>query len=124
MRHLYAFALLLLSVTLSAQENAGYKLPPKAMADMLLAKPTPNVSVDSKGEWMLLTQRNSYPSVEELAQPELRIAGLRINPNNYARSRQNFLVNDLSIENLQSGKLYPITGLPSPLRASAINWSP
>jgi dipeptidyl aminopeptidase/acylaminoacyl peptidase len=124
MRIFYIICLLFFSSLVSAQDNSGYKLPPKDIADMLLAKPTPDISVDSKGQWMLLLQRNSYPSVEELAQPELRIAGLRINPNNFARSRQNFLVNDLSIENLQSGTIYPITGLPSPLMASVINWSP
>jgi dipeptidyl aminopeptidase/acylaminoacyl peptidase len=116
--------LLLLSLSISAQDPSGYRLPPKDIADMLLAKRTPDVSVSSDGQWMLLLQRNSYPSVEELAQPELRIAGLRINPNNYSRSRQNFLVNDLSLENLRTGVVYKITGLPTPLLANGITWSP
>jgi dipeptidyl aminopeptidase/acylaminoacyl peptidase len=89
----------------------------------VLVKPTPNVSVDDKAEWMLFTQSNSYPSVEELARPELRIAGLRINPNNFAPSRQTF-INDLWFKNLSSNKESKITGLPSPLMAGAINWSP
>ncbi len=59
-------------------------------------------------------QSNSYPSVEELARPELRIAGLRINPNNFAPSRQNY-INNLCLKNLSTGKEYKITGLPSPL---------
>ena len=33
---------------------------------------------DSKGQYMVCTERSSMPSVEDLAQPELRIAGLRI----------------------------------------------
>ena len=72
-----------LATALRAQ-NSGYQLPPKDIADLLLAKPTPLISVDDKGEWMLLMERNSYPSVEELAQPELRIAGLRFNPDNFS----------------------------------------
>src|ERR1700730_13130960 len=124
MRSLFFIALLFITSNLSAQDNAGYKLPPKDITDMLLAKPTPDISIDSKGEWMLLIQRNSYPSVEELAQSELRIAGLRINPNNYSRSRQNFLVNDLALENIHTGMVYKITGWPSPLLANAINWNP
>ncbi|HLX93527.1 MAG TPA: prolyl oligopeptidase family serine peptidase [Puia sp.] len=124
MRNAIFITLLSLSFIVNAQDDAGYKLPPKDIADMLLAKPTPDVSIDSKGDWMLLIQRNSYPSVTELAQPELRIAGLRINPNNFARSRQNFLVNDLSLENLHTGEMYQITNLPSPMLASAITWSP
>lgn len=114
---------LLVTSHLFAQDNGGYKLPPKDIADLLLAKPTPLVSVDRKGEWILLSQRNSYPSVEELAQPEQRIAGLRFNPNNYALSRQNF-INEVSLKNLKTGKEYKVTGLPSPLSAGSISWSP
>ena len=53
---------------------------------------------------MLLSQRNSYPSVEELAQPELRIAGLRFNPNNFALSRQNLpYANKLQLDEISKG---------------------
>lgn len=90
---------------------------------MLLAKPTPGVSIDDKAEWMLFTESNSYPSVEELARPELKIAGLRINPANFAPSRQNF-INNLYLKNIGTGKEFKITGLPSPLYAGSISWSP
>jgi hypothetical protein len=50
------------------------------MMDIALAKPTPTISVDNKGAWMLVIERNSYPTVEELGQPEVRVAGMRINP--------------------------------------------
>src|SRR3982751_1542604 len=111
---LFVFVLFVCS-NLSAQDD-GYKMPPKDIADMLLAKPTPAVSVDDKGEWMLLTESSSYPSVEELAKPELKIAGLRINPANYTPSRQNFITN-IYLKNISSGKEVRITGLPSPLKA-------
>ena len=52
-----------------AQDDGGYKTPPKDIQDMLLAKPTPGVSIDDKGEWILFTQTSLYPSVEELAKP-------------------------------------------------------
>src|SRR5580704_16295367 len=108
---------------LNAQDNKGYQLPPKTIADLLLAKPTPLVSTDHKGEWMLVIGRNSYPSVEELAQPELRIAGLRFNPNNFSPSRQNF-ISDLALKDLRTGKEYKIGGLPIPLTAGNISWNP
>jgi dipeptidyl aminopeptidase/acylaminoacyl peptidase len=105
------------------QDDVGYKTPPKDITDMLLAKPTPGVSIDEKGEWMLFLQSSSYPSVEELAKPELRIAGLRINPENYSPSRQNF-IKELTLKNIRTGKSFPITGLPTPLFASNVSWSP
>ncbi|TAL48188.1 MAG: S9 family peptidase, partial [Chitinophagaceae bacterium] len=123
MKKLFFLLLLVASVNIFAQDAVGYKMPPKDIADLLLVKPTPNVSLDDKGEWMLFSQSNSYPSVEELAQPELRIAGLRINPNNFAPSRQNF-INDLWLKNNADGKEYKISGLPSPMRAGSVNWSP
>lgn len=108
---------------LIAQDAVTYQTPPKELADLLLAKPTPSVSIDSKGEWMLFMERNSYPSVEEMAQPELRIAGLRINPNNFSPSRQNF-INNLTLKNIKSGVSYPVTGLPKNLLAANVSWSP
>ena len=121
MRKLLLLLLFVSSSTLFAQD--GYKTPPKEIMDLVLVKPTPNVTIDDKAAWMLFTQSNSYPSVEELAQPELRIAGLRINPNNFAPSRQNF-INDLWFKNLSSNKEFKITGLPNPLMAGSISWSP
>jgi dipeptidyl aminopeptidase/acylaminoacyl peptidase len=121
MRKLFFLFLLVSSAKLLAQD--GYKTPPKDIMDLVLVKPTPNVSLDDKAEWMLFSQSNSYPSIEELARPELRIAGLRINPNNFAPSRQTF-INDLWFKNISSNKEFKISGLPSPLMAGNISWSP
>ncbi len=117
------FISLLLLTSAAISQDDGYKTPPKDITDMLLAKPTPNVSIDDKGEWMLFTQSNSYRSVEELARPELRLAGLRINPNNYAPSRANF-INDIYLKNVKTKNESKITGLPSPLYAGNFSWSP
>lgn len=122
MKNMVTICLLFVSLFTWAQDE-GYRTPPKEIADLLLAKPTPGVSVDSKAEWMLESERNSYPSVEELAQPELRIAGLRINPNNYAQSRQNF-INNFTLKNIKTGKEFKISGLPTPLLAGSVSWSP
>ncbi|RYY48807.1 MAG: S9 family peptidase [Chitinophagaceae bacterium] len=122
-RLLVVCALLLSGRSATAQDAGGYKKPPKAMEDILMAKPTPGVSIDDNGEWMLFTEYNPYPTVEELARPELRIAGLRINPNNFAPSRQTF-INKVYLKNISSDKVLPISGLPSPLFAGNVSWSP
>jgi len=89
-RFLLSFLFILTALILvNAQDDAGYKMPPKDIADMLLAKPTPGVTVDDKGEWMAFTETSLYPSVEELARPELKIAGLRNKPAKYAPTRKN-----------------------------------
>jgi dipeptidyl aminopeptidase/acylaminoacyl peptidase len=112
-----------ISLRSAAQDAVSYQTPPKEIADLLLAKPTPGVSIDGKAEWILFSERNSYPSVEELAMPEYRIAGLRLNPNNYSPSRQTY-INNFSLKNIRSNQNFQITGLPSPLYAGNISWNP
>ena len=122
MRILLFFYFLLFASFLFAQDDAGYKTPPKDIMDLVLTKPTPFVSIDRKGEWMLLLERSPLPSVEELAQPELRIAGLRINPNNFGPSRSVYTTH-FQLKNIKSGKVVDVKGLPEKLRASAVQWN-
>ncbi|HNF30677.1 MAG TPA: hypothetical protein PLY81_10380 [Chitinophagaceae bacterium] len=122
-RKLFVFALLVIVNFAIAQNENNYQTPPKEISDLLLAKPTPTVSIDSKGEWMLICERSSYPSVEELGEPEIRVAGLRVNPNNYAYSRQNYFTS-LVLKNIKTKKEYKLLGLPTNLKASNISWSP
>jgi dipeptidyl aminopeptidase/acylaminoacyl peptidase len=62
----------------SAQET--YRRPPKAVLDILHAPPPPAISVSPTGEHILFVQSNRYPPIADLAEPMLRLAGLRINP--------------------------------------------
>ena len=122
--HLLAFCLLLLAFSFTrAQDAVSYQTPPKDIADLLLAKPTPAVRMDSKAEWILLSERNSYPTVEELGQPENRIAGLRLNPNNFSPSRQTF-INNFRLKNIKSDKEFAVEGLPSNMLAGNGAWNP
>ena len=111
------------SVKVNGQEAVNYQTPPKAIADILLAPPTPSVSIDDKGQYMLLVERSSHPTVEDLAQPELRIGGLRLNPNNYGPSRSSYILN-FKIKNLATDKEMQVIGLPANMKASAPAWSP
>lgn len=107
----------------SAQNDATYQTPPKDIMDLVLAEPTPTVSLDAKGEWMLLMKRSDFPTIEELAQPELRIAGLRINPNNYSPSRSPSFIS-IQLKNSRTAQVYDIEGLPKEARLSSFQWSP
>jgi dipeptidyl aminopeptidase/acylaminoacyl peptidase len=123
MKKLFFFAMVFYCPQLLAQDAIEYQTPPKDIYDLAMAKPTPSVLFDSKGEWMLIQERSSMPTVEELAQPELRIAGLRINPNNFAPSRSNYFTN-IIVKNIKTGVELPVTGLPANLKAGNVQWSP
>src|SRR6188768_76578 len=122
MRKILFIVCLLSARSLVAQEPISYQLPPKDIVDLVLATPSPNVSFDSKGTWMLIMDRSSMPGVEELAQPELRIAGLRINPNNAGPSRSTYIIH-LLLKEVKTGKEFPISGLPANLKAGNFVWS-
>ena len=105
------------------QDNFTYQTPPKDIMDLVLAKPTPSVRIDDKANWMLLLERSDYPTIEEMAQPELRIAGLRFRPNSFSPSRAPSFSN-IRIRNIASKQDLDIIGLPSNMRASSVEWSP
>lgn len=60
--------------------STGYLTPPKAIVDILDAEPLPTVTIGPVRELIALQTRRSMPTIEEVARPMLRIAGLRIDP--------------------------------------------
>src|SRR5256885_990380 len=75
----FAVFLLMLCVSGFAQET--YKKPPQAILDVLNAPLPPTISVNPTRDTMLMADQLRYPPIAELAQPMLRLAGSRINPN-------------------------------------------
>src|SRR5688572_19201684 len=77
-------AVCLAEVALNAQSDqrgsSGYLTPPQAVVDILDAEPLPTVTVSPGRDVLAIVARRSMPSIAELAQPMLRLAGLRINP--------------------------------------------
>ena len=57
-----------------------YRTPPPAIVDILDAEPLPGVSVSPTRDVLALLPRRSMPSIAELAQPMLRLAGVRVEP--------------------------------------------
>jgi dipeptidyl aminopeptidase/acylaminoacyl peptidase len=113
----------LLAITGFTQENQGYQRAPEEIAKLLEAPLTPTISISPDKNLMALLDRSDYPSIEELSRPELRIAGLRINPENFGPSRNNFFIG-LKFKNLKDKKDFEVTGLPSPLQISNFSFSP
>ncbi len=116
-----AFALVTLQTI--AQEANTYQLPPKEVADLLLAPPTPSISVDGKAKHMLIMERPSYPLVEELGQAEFKIAGLRLNPKNFSPTRQLY-IKGMTIKDIATGKILMVKGLPTNIAGLSPTWNP
>ncbi len=115
--------LLLLANMALAQENIPYQKPPAELTQLLEAPLTPAVVFSPDKKWMVLLDRSDYPTIEELSRPELRIAGLRIDPGNNGQSRQRYLIG-MKLKNLVDKKDYEVKGLPTPLLMSSPSFSP
>ena len=111
------------STVVFAQKDLAYQTPPSAIANLANAPLTPAVSVNSSHEWMVLLERPGYPSIEELAQPELRLAGLRINPRTNGSSRGGYYVG-MSVKPLDGSEPISINGLPENPKIENVGWSP
>lgn len=115
--------LLTLSYTSFCQDNPTYQRPPEEIAKLVEAPLTPFVNFSPDKQWMLLLDRSDYPTIEELSRPELRIAGLRINPENFGPSRGNYIIG-IKAKRLTDGQEVEIKNLPSPLLLSGVSFSP
>jgi dipeptidyl aminopeptidase/acylaminoacyl peptidase len=106
-----------------SQDASTYLTPPKQLADLVNATPTPSVSLNSVGTLMLILERSDLPTIAELSQPELKLAGLRINPATNGGSRQTY-VTQIKIKKLSDLSEVAVAGLPNDPKLGSLTWSP
>ena len=123
MKKLVLSATLLAAAVVSQAQDFEYQTPPRAIQDLLLAPPTPRVSLASDGRTLALLAVQDFPTVAELSQPELRLAGLRFNPRTNGPSRVSYAVG-IKLKKLPSGPEIEVKGLPAAARISGVSWSP
>jgi dipeptidyl aminopeptidase/acylaminoacyl peptidase len=116
-------ALILLAVAASAPaEDTFYKQPAKPVLEALKALPTPAISVSPQRDYAILSQAVRYPSIQEVAQPMLRLAGIRIDSNtNGMHLAANYL--SFSVRRLSDGAEIKVA-LPRDARLGEPIWSP
>jgi len=71
-------AILLLAAALALPAELTYQKPPHEILDVLNTPPPPTISVSPARDYAILMQPLRYPPIAEVAQPMLRLAGLRI----------------------------------------------
>ncbi len=82
MRRTRLVLLAVLIFIVSAFSQTAYQKPPQSVLEVLNAPPTPNVVLSPDRTHVILAQGVRYPAVADLAQPMLRLAGVRVNPSN------------------------------------------
>jgi dipeptidyl aminopeptidase/acylaminoacyl peptidase len=121
----------LLALPAQAQTDAKYQLPPEVMVKLIDAAPTPSLSLSPAHavgtRRILIQQSSSLPTIADLAQPELRLAGLRFNPKASAQSRTRYFTSlklqELPLSGAKTAEI-AITGLPAHPHILYPMWSP
>jgi dipeptidyl aminopeptidase/acylaminoacyl peptidase len=114
------FVICLLFSSFSFAQNT-YKNPPKEIMDVLNAPAAPQTLISPAKDKIALLQFLRYPPISELAQPMLRLAGLRINPNTTSAHRQPYFVK-ITLKNIADGKETPVN-LPPNAQIISPQWS-
>ncbi len=122
-------AILLLSLAsrggAAGAQTAGYQKPPAAIEQLLDAPETPTVSLSPDRATLLIEQPAGFPSIADVAQPRLRLAGIRFNPaaSAPAGSGDSYMIG-LKLQPVGGGSPKSIAGLPAKLKATNAMWSP
>ena len=102
--------------------EGGYQLPPPELQAVVDAPRGPQFKLGPQRKIALLINLPGLPSIDEVAQPELKLAGLRINPRTRAASRFDFS-SGLVLLDIASGKSREVKGLPIKARIADTLWS-
>src|SRR5690606_32817033 len=91
-------------------EAAGYRLP---------APQAPRLSLSPRRDLIAYMRVPALPGIDVVAQPELKLAGLRIHPRTFSGSAFSF-ADDLWLQEVDGGRERRIEGLPSPLALASL----
>ena len=112
-----------LHLNVNAQIDLPYQLPPREILELADAPMPPSIMISRDGKNIVLTHRSRYIGIEELAETEIRLAGLRINPATNTASRTSYS-NSISLLRVGGKEPRSVTGLPADAKLSGLAWSP
>jgi dipeptidyl aminopeptidase/acylaminoacyl peptidase len=115
-------AFLFICAAISAFGQGSYKQPPKEILDVLNAPAIPSTSISPTRDKIAITAPLRYPPIADLAQPMLRLAGTRVNPNTNGPHLQSYSPT-LRFKNVADGKEIDVA-LPSGAKVTGVQWSP
>lgn len=116
-------ALLMISIAAESQEKVSYQIPPQEIMELVDIERAPVVNLDSKGEQMLFFYRSTFKTLSDLNQPEIRLGGLRINPDANISSTITYY-NNIKYKKTTDKEVRQIQGLPVEPRIAYLSFSP
>jgi len=121
-RRLSVLLLLFAPVSVALAQEA-YHTPPAIVQQILDAPRLPFLSASPDGAVLLLAQAEGMPTIADISQPMLRLAGLRINPATNGAFQTSRGIGALTLRDVTSGAEKAVT-VPADAHISGIQWSP
>jgi dipeptidyl aminopeptidase/acylaminoacyl peptidase len=123
----FAFATLLIAAAVAAgfgqtPDGSRYLTPPKAIVEAFDAPPLPQAILSPSKQVMALTWRKAQPTIAELSQPMLRLAGARVNPRNNGPHRATEIY-AITLKKIADGSEVKVT-LPPQANLMNVRFSP
>lgn len=108
-----------------AQESLQYQKPSAEILKLADYERAPRVMMDEQKENMVFTYYSTYKSLDDFNQEEMRLGGLRINPQTNISSSITY-INNLAVRKLKNTDQQPVQvkGLPANPRIAYLSWSP
>ncbi|WCJ22318.1 Prolyl oligopeptidase family protein [Euphorbia peplus] len=103
-----------------------YQIPPPEIKDIVDAPPVPALSFSPQRDKILFLKRRSLPPLADLARPEEKLAGMRIDGKCNTRSRMSFYTGIGIHQLMADGTLGPekeIHGFPDGAKINFVTWS-
>ena len=100
------------TVTGSALAAQGYQTPSSDLAALVDAKLAPSSYLSGDGQWLALFDRKRIETLDDLAKEELKLAGIKLNPANFSRSRPRTKFSGLQLKHIATGTVVEVNNLP------------
>lgn len=107
----------------NAQENITYQRPSAEILKLADFERAPSVMMNSQRDWMVFSYRNTYKSLDDLNQDEMKLAGLRVNPVTNISSSITY-VNNLKTRLLKDKLEMQVKNLPENAKITYLSFSP
>ena len=121
--HLFSALLSLALICPGIAQETHYQRPPAVIEEVALAKLSPIIRISDNNQWALQLERSPYRSIAKLAQPELKLAGMRISPETFNTSRQAEYTG-ASLMNIATQEEIKIEGIPDNAVITEASFSP
>jgi dipeptidyl aminopeptidase/acylaminoacyl peptidase len=111
----------------TASDPPKYVLPPPNVVEVFDSEFLPQTTVSPNRQMLAMTKARAYPTIAELSQPMLRLAGVRVNPKTNGPHRASGLpgtgIYAITLKKIADGADVNVT-MPPQARVSQVKFSP